>query len=39
MHRLTFWLVVLVYLFASVQGCGFARDEGTIRQFNAQAVG
>lgn len=28
MHRLTFWLVVLVYLFASVQGCGFARDEG-----------
>lgn len=28
MHRLTFWLVVLLYLFASVQGCGFALDEG-----------
>lgn len=28
MHRLTVWLVVLLYLGASVQGCGFARDEG-----------
>jgi hypothetical protein len=28
MHRLTVWLVVLLYLGTSVQECGFARDEG-----------